>query len=111
MGKMPDRDFAERLNGLTRRNLILLAKNMTNISSEANPNNDHLTWFANTVELFQFEGHEGFRLQGYHIPSIFTKPIGKKRNFSSMMVGSESDACVIISLLSYGSSNVLLNCS
>ena len=80
MGRMPDRDLPERLNGLTRRNLLIMAKNMAEKTDHANPNSDHLTWFANTVELFQFEGHEGFQLQGYHIPSIFSKPIGKKSN-------------------------------
>ena len=80
MGRMPDRDLPERLNGLTRRNLLIMAKNMAEKTDDANPNSDHLTWFANTVELFQFEGHEGFQLQGYHIPSIFSKPIGKKSN-------------------------------
>lgn len=80
MGRVQDREFVERLNGLSRRNLIALANNMSNKNTDANPNSDHLTWFANTVELFQFEGHEGFQLQGYHIPSIFTKTVGERRS-------------------------------
>ena len=29
----------------------------------------HLEWFADTVELFSFPGHDGLPLQGYHIPA------------------------------------------
>ena len=74
MGKSRDREFSDRLNGLSKRNLLLMANKMT----DNNPNSSHLVWFANNVELFQFEGHEGFQLQGYHLPSIFSRATGEK---------------------------------
>ena len=51
---------------------------MANKMTDNNPNSSHLVWFANNVELFQFEGHEGFQLQGYHLPSIFSRATGEK---------------------------------
>ena len=75
MGRVPDTDFSERLNGLTKRTLLSIASKMSDSSN--NPNNSNLMWFAEKVELFQFPGHDGFQLQGYHIPSIFRKFVGK----------------------------------
>jgi hypothetical protein len=77
MGKSRDREFTDRLNGLSKRNLLLMANKMT----DNNPNSSHLVWFANNVDLFQFEGHEGFQLQGYHLPSIFSRATGNPYSY------------------------------
>lgn len=78
MGRVPDAEFSERLNGLTKRTLLSIASKMSESSN--NPNNSNLMWFAEKVELFTFTGHDGFQLQGYHIPSIFRKFSGKRED-------------------------------
>ena len=52
--------------------------NNNNNNSNNNTNSNSLLWFSNNVELFTFEGVDGILLQGYHIPSIFAKQLGKK---------------------------------
>lgn len=60
----------ERLNGLNKKSLDSIVKRISD--DEKNTNSNCLLWFASHVELFTFEGHEGFQLQGYHIPSILS---------------------------------------
>ena len=52
--------------------------NNANNNNNNNTNSNSLLWFSNNVELFTFEGVDGILLQGYHIPSIFAKHLGKE---------------------------------
>ena len=52
--------------------------NNANNNNNNNTNSNSLLWFSNNVELFTFEGVDGILLQGYHIPSIFAKQLGKE---------------------------------
>ena len=64
----------DRLSRLSKLSLDAITKK---ISADAkNVNGSCLSWFASNVELFVFEGRDGFQLQGYHIPSILSKPLG-----------------------------------
>ena len=66
----PSGEFSQRLAGLSKSTLHSISEKMSDNSN--NMTSNHLLWFNNHVELFSFQGHEGFMLQGYHIPSILS---------------------------------------
>ena len=80
----------DRLNRLSKLSLDAITKKIS--SDNKNVNGNCLSWFASNVELFVFEGRDGFQLQGYHIPSILSKPLGG--NYSApFCINSDSPSC------------------